>query len=357
MKRVIVSAFAIGTVVSLLFCATRNAAQTVEGPFYDAAVTAAGSVSDPWPLVFISGTNTYTVFEPQCDSWDGHQFVGRSAVAVQPYGQAQPTYGVLGFSAITLVNKPTRTVALADVKVTGTDFPSAHGQMQNYVATLRQVFPERAPSLSLDRLEGSLTYLQPQKAERLINTPPKIIIATRPAVLVYLDGPPAWRPVPGHRLGTRHQHPRVADEGSVRPVLPAHFRWLSSGRFARWPLDGRNAGTRRCRSGGEAGAGFRAGGIDAGNAERRHAHGAVVEHFGHSGRFRGHYAQRTHHLQWTARFCFHSRHGPALRRQYLGQRVQVADRPAELPIDFRPLVSRSSVEWPVAVCARQSIAV
>ena len=116
MKRVIVSALAIGTVVLLLSCATRNAAQTADGPFYDAAVTAAGSVSDPWPLVFISGANTYTVFEPQCDSWDGRQFVGRSAVAVQPYGQAQPTYGVLGFSAITLVNKTTRTVTLADVK-------------------------------------------------------------------------------------------------------------------------------------------------------------------------------------------------------------------------------------------------
>ena len=129
--------------------------------------------------MFISGANTYTVFEPQCDSWDGRQFVGRSAVAVQPYGQAQPTYGVLGFSAITLVNRTTRTVTLADVEVTGTDFPSAHGQMQNYAATLRQVFSERAPSLSLDRLEGSLTYVQPRKTERLINTPPKIIIATR----------------------------------------------------------------------------------------------------------------------------------------------------------------------------------
>ncbi len=34
----------------------------------------------------------------------------------------------------------------------------------------------------------------------LNNTPPKIIIATRPAVLVYVDGPPAWRPVPGTSL-------------------------------------------------------------------------------------------------------------------------------------------------------------
>jgi len=200
MKRVVVSAFAIGTVVLLLSCATRNAAQTTDGPLYGAAITAAGPVSDPWPLVFISGTNTYTVFEPQCDSWDGHQLVGRSAIAVQPYGQAQPTYGVLGFSAITLVNKTTRTVALADVKVTGADFPSAHGQMQDCLTTLRQVFPERAPSLSLDRLEGSLTSLQPRKAERLNNTPPRVIVATRPAVLVYIDGPPAWRPVPDTKL-------------------------------------------------------------------------------------------------------------------------------------------------------------
>ncbi len=38
------------------------------------------------------------------------------------------------------------------------------------------------------------------KGERLDNTPPKIIVSQRPAVLVYVDGPPAWRPVAGTKL-------------------------------------------------------------------------------------------------------------------------------------------------------------
>ncbi len=41
---------------------------------------------------------------------------------------------------------------------------------------------------------------QRPKGESLNNTPPKIIIATRPAVLVYMDGPAVWRPVPGTGL-------------------------------------------------------------------------------------------------------------------------------------------------------------
>ena len=161
---------AIGSMISLSSCATGNAhlppgqppdhgaTALVSAPYLPG--TPASPVGAPWPLVFNSGTNTYTIFEPQSDSWDGHQLMARSAVAVQPPGQPQPAYGVLAFSAITLVDKTTRTATLADIKVGGTDFPSAHGQTQNYLAVLRQEFPKRAPPLSLDRLEGSLTCVR-----------------------------------------------------------------------------------------------------------------------------------------------------------------------------------------------------
>ena len=136
MKRVIISIVVIGTAFSLSSCTTGDAAQTTGGTLYgsattlayDSSATPAGLASEPWPLVFITGTNTYTVFEPQCGSWDGHRLMARSAAAVQSYGQSQPTYGVFAFSTITLVDKTTRTVALANVKIISADFPSAHGQ-------------------------------------------------------------------------------------------------------------------------------------------------------------------------------------------------------------------------------------
>jgi len=84
--------------------------------------------------------------------------------------------------------------------VTSADFPSARTQPQNYLNPIAQNLPKRAPALELDRLESSLAINAPPKADRLNNTPPKVIVATRPSVLVYVDGAPALRPVAGTDL-------------------------------------------------------------------------------------------------------------------------------------------------------------
>ena len=218
MKRVVISAIAIGTAVLFTSCATKNRAQTanaeVQGQDYsqnyypDIATGAAPApdADDPapatgvWPMTFNAGGTAYTVYEPQCDSWDGHEFVGRSAVAVQAAGQAEPTYGVVAFNAITLVDKSSRTVTLANFQATSANFPSAPAQAQNYLGPITQNFPKHAATLALDRLENSLNMAGSPKADRLDNSPPKIIVATRPSILVYVDGPPALRPVAGTDL-------------------------------------------------------------------------------------------------------------------------------------------------------------
>ena len=226
MKRVTSSLIRIGVAVLLTSCATRNAAQTAGAPAYPAtpapaygpavntsasggpfpgspsAGLAAPAPAASWPLVFTTGASTYALYEPLCDSWDGHQLKARSAVAVQSPGQSDETFGVVTFSATTLVDKGTRTATLADIKVAGVDFPSAPGQAAKHLAGLRRELPQHAPALSLDRLEPNLNLAPPlaAKAEPLNNIPPKIIIASRPALLVYVDGPPVWRPVPGTSL-------------------------------------------------------------------------------------------------------------------------------------------------------------
>jgi hypothetical protein len=198
MKCVIRSVVLAGITVLILARAARDDAQTTSGQA-NYATTASKSVA--WPMVLNTGTATFTIFEPQSDSWDGHQLTARSAVAVRTLGQAQPTYGVFSFSAITLVDKASHTATLVEVKITDADFPSASSQTQNYLALLRQEFPGRTQALSLDRLETSMTFAEPgSKAEFLNNAPPKIIIAARPAILVSIDGPPVWRPVPGTKL-------------------------------------------------------------------------------------------------------------------------------------------------------------
>ena len=206
MKRAIISLMVTAGSVLFLSLPTRTACQTASPSVYPNAdpanpVAAAPDVTPAWPLMFTVGNTTCVIYEPQCDSWDGHSLVARSAVSVQAPGQSEPRYGVVNLSAITLVDKTTRTARLADVKFARADFPSARDQAQNYLSLVRQGFPQRSPTLSLDRLEAGMALAAtPAQPQPLNNAPPKIIIATRPAELVYIDGPPALRPVPGTDL-------------------------------------------------------------------------------------------------------------------------------------------------------------
>ena len=198
-------------VLGLSSCATKNAAQTGQVPIYQASAGATPMASQPmeeppsaaspaWPVVFEDGGNIYTIYEPQSDSWDGHQLAARSAVAVQPGGGSQPVYGVITFNAITLVDKSTRTASLASVSVQNANFPK-DSDRRGYSDTLRRDFPNHAPAMALDTLEAGLSIpASPSKAERLNNAPPKIVVSTHPAVLVSVDGAPAWRPVAGTQL-------------------------------------------------------------------------------------------------------------------------------------------------------------
>jgi len=199
MKRVMPLVFVMGSVILFSSCTTKNTGQTGNPP--PPPVTPAAPVSGNWPLQFYSNTAAYTVFEPQIDSWNGHEVTARSAVRVQRFGESAATDGAFTFSAITLVDKTTRTAALVDVKISRVDFPTGGSQTQEYLAVLRQEFPGRAQPLALYRLEASLSIAEQHPGANLLNnTPPRVIIATRPAILVCVDGPPVWRPVAGTGL-------------------------------------------------------------------------------------------------------------------------------------------------------------
>jgi hypothetical protein len=164
--------------------------------------TARETSETPWPRVVNSGSATITIYEPQVDSWDGHEIVARNAVGIRRAGQNEPTYGVVTVHAITLVDKSSRNVSLENIRLDGGDFPSARESNQDYMKLLRDNFPKTLDGLSLDRLQISLV-VPPEQLKglaKLNNTPPKIIFSTMPAILVYVDGPPAYRPVTGTEL-------------------------------------------------------------------------------------------------------------------------------------------------------------
>jgi hypothetical protein len=197
MKHVINTILAAGVVGVLSSCATQDTSQYGGGSAYYYTAPARGA-GVGWPRRVASGATTYVIYEPMVDSWNGHQLTARSAVEVQSGGQPQPTYGVVAIQALTLVDKTSRTVSLENVHVVGGDFPSAGQRIQDYLKTLRKAFPKQLEGLSLDYLAASLAVAAPlpeESAPPLNNAPPKIIFSTKPAILVYVDGPPVYRPV------------------------------------------------------------------------------------------------------------------------------------------------------------------
>src|SRR5580765_4597531 len=131
------------------------------GPFHRVAAaqqsaTVADSVDAGWPRAFTSGATTFSVYQPQIESWTGNRLAVRAAVAVRDTGVAEPTYGVIWLSSRTDVDKTSRLVSLEDLTITRASFPSAPGSQEGWQASLQRLLPEACKTIALDRLESEL---------------------------------------------------------------------------------------------------------------------------------------------------------------------------------------------------------
>src|SRR5262245_24967998 len=158
---------------------------------------------DPWPKIVKQGNATYTLYQPQLDSWDGYNFTAHAAVSVLPSGAKDPSFGVIEMTAKTHVFRVFRTVHFRDIAVTKATFPSAPGQAASYQQNFQTILTGGESTLSLDRLQAMLSIENALKLGRAVpvkNDPPVIVFSPRTAVLVSIDGDPTWGPVAGTSL-------------------------------------------------------------------------------------------------------------------------------------------------------------
>jgi len=149
-----------------------------------------------WPREFADGDLTFTVYQPQVESWNGRKLEARCAVSVQNKANPQPSYGVVWFEARSDVDKERRMVALSDFKMTKSTFPAQAKTGAGPADFLKTKLPETTREIALDRLETALAVTQAESATRSVplkNDPPKIIFSEKPAILVLIDGTPALR--------------------------------------------------------------------------------------------------------------------------------------------------------------------
>ena len=147
-----------------------------------------------WPRVRQEVGATYTIYQPQIETWDGINLTGRAAVSVQE-GKSEPIYGVVTLKTQALVDRDERMVHLDHILITGSHFPTL-ADANPYLDVFSALIPSEVPAISLDRIESSLEAAHSgARPKALQNDPPAIIVAYRPALLVPIDGEPYWAKV------------------------------------------------------------------------------------------------------------------------------------------------------------------
>ena len=123
------------------------------------AVTSRAATGQPvdegWPRTLAANGMTAVVYEPQVDSWDGFNLSAHAAVSVRPDGEEEPVYGVMTFTARTLVDKSERIVTLDGVQLAEARFPSADDRTPDFLPFLQKVARKKLRVIALDRIEAA----------------------------------------------------------------------------------------------------------------------------------------------------------------------------------------------------------
>jgi hypothetical protein len=187
-----------------------------------------------WPRSFSAPDGSRVeLYQPQIDTWTDGRITGRMAVAVGP-AKGTPTYGVADFSARAEVNKPAGLVHLSDIRIERVQVPTAPQEAARLRSQLEARIPAKGVVTPLDALQLSYALSQDNPATRTVpvnNTPPRIIYRTVPAILVLVDGAPAWTGLPDTQGWRRVINTRalILGDSGGRLYLQAAGHWYESG--------------------------------------------------------------------------------------------------------------------------------
>ena len=121
-----------------------------------------------------------------------------AAVSMHEKDAKDAEFGVLKVNATVFIDKVERTVHFTSIQVASADFPALPADKKDtYVNVLTPIVTTLVKSISLDRIEaqlGDLKYEQKAKAVPIQNPVPAFVFATKPSLLVTLQGDPVLQP-------------------------------------------------------------------------------------------------------------------------------------------------------------------
>lgn len=202
------------------------------------------AAQDPgWPREMTRNGVQLVYYQPQVDDWkDFTDLDFRLAVAVTPKG-GKPALGVVKVHAKTDVDVHARTVLIHDLAVTGTSFPSLDAAAAERMNVQARTFlaPDKTVTISLDRLVASVEKPDAPAGVPLDDAPPTIFVSFGPAILVQIEGEPAFAKIAGSGLEfvVNTNWPLFRDEASQAVFLFDGQQWLTAPK-----LDGPWTATR-----------------------------------------------------------------------------------------------------------------
>ncbi len=154
-----------------------------------------------WPRTFTVGNDRFIIYQPQVEKWDGDLIDLYFAVEAKRTNASPTNYGVVWLQGRTEVDKVNRLVTLDQVKVTKVKFPAATDREALLTDLLQKKLPGATKTVSLDRLQAAVDLdSEVIKPVEVKNDPPKVIITSKPSLLVLIDGPPQMRELPDTKL-------------------------------------------------------------------------------------------------------------------------------------------------------------
>jgi hypothetical protein len=195
------------------------------------------SGQDKWPRRFQHPKGTVTMYQPQLEDFKGDKLTAYAAISFQKKDWKQPVFGAVWLEGRVMTDRDTRMCTIDDIKVTDLRFPNAKPEkLEAGKKFLNEEVGDWKVTISLDRLLAALEVVEKERAadQGLLNTPPKIIFRTHPAVLVMVDGDPKLLPMPDSKLMQMVNTPFfiVYDPAERVYYLKGGDTWLSAAKVA-----------------------------------------------------------------------------------------------------------------------------
>jgi hypothetical protein len=209
-----------------------TSAPKVAAEFEEAVPPADAAKAPQWPRIVAAKGVSFEIHAPQVDAWDGEALLAHALVKAQPAGRKQPAVGAVRMTAHTEVDDTAKVVALQDVRVTGVRFPGAPDKTQTaWLETLRAGLPQQMDGVALERVESGIAAVRARErgAAVLSVIVPRVVIAKKPTVLVYIDGEPRYVPVKGAEMsGVLNTRTLLVKDAKGRHWLRLYDGWASA---------------------------------------------------------------------------------------------------------------------------------